>query len=100
MTEAAGGFDVVYALADYTLAAGADIELLAASGADDNAAIDLTGNEIAQIVRGNSGVNVLNGGGGSDTLLGFAGADTLTGGAGNDFRRGQRQRHAGRRHRR
>ena len=38
-------------------------------------AINLTGNELTNIVTGNAGANVLNGGGGNDTLTGNGGND-------------------------
>ena len=39
------------------------------------AAINLTGNELAQTIFGNAGANMLNGGGGADALVGFGGDD-------------------------
>jgi len=76
--EAAGqGSDIVYALADYTLAAGSDIERLSAIDWTLTNALNLTGNALANLIEGNAGVNVLNGGDGSDTLVGFGGADTF-----------------------
>ena len=39
------------------------------------AAINLTGNELAQELYGNAGGNILNGGGGADYLIGGGGAD-------------------------
>ena len=73
-----GGSDSVYAVTSYTLAAGAEIELLSAIDPGSTAAMNLTGNEYANRLYGNAGVNILIGGGG---------ADTLTGGAGNDIYR-------------
>jgi Ca2+-binding RTX toxin-like protein len=58
-----------------------------------SAAINGTGNDLANIILGNTGNNILigglsndslSGGSGNDTLYGGAGNDTLTGGAGND----------------
>ena len=48
------------------------------------AAINLTGNTLANTLTGNSAANTLNGAGGNDTLNGGLGNDTLTGGAGRD----------------
>jgi Ca2+-binding RTX toxin-like protein len=48
------------------------------------AAINGTGNSLANVIIGNAAANVLDGGAGSDTLYGGAGNDTLTGGAAND----------------
>lgn len=49
------------------------------------AAINGTGNGLANVLTGNRGVNTLSGGGGKDSLCGGAGADRLTGGAGADL---------------
>jgi Ca2+-binding RTX toxin-like protein len=48
------------------------------------AAINGTGNTLANVLTGNSGVNKLNGAGGNDVLRGGKGKDVLTGGDGND----------------
>ncbi|NKJ44575.1 calcium-binding protein [Novosphingobium sp. SG720] len=48
------------------------------------AAIDGTGNSLANVLTGNGANNVLNGMGGDDTLDGGRGLDTLNGGEGND----------------
>ena len=60
----------------YALAAGASIELMSTDNNAGTAAINLTGNELANILVGNAGANVLNGGGGADILLGLGGNDT------------------------
>ena len=88
-TEAAGGgTDLVTASLSWTLAL--NVENLTLSG---SAAIDGTGNTLANVLTGNTGNNVLsglygndtlNGGLGDDTLLGGIGNDTLSGGTGND----------------
>jgi Ca2+-binding RTX toxin-like protein len=75
--EAEGGRDVVYAGVDYALAAGSSVEVLSTIGLGESDAIDLTGNELGNILYGNAGANVLNGGGGSDYLVGFGGADSF-----------------------
>jgi serralysin len=71
------GYDIVYASASYTLAAGFEIEVL---GTVDNAAttaINLTGNELSNYVTGNAGANTLDGGaGGIDQLWGRGGDDS------------------------
>ena len=74
----------------YTLAS--NFENLTLTG---SAAIDGTGNNLANVVTGNSGNNhltggssgndTLNGNGGNDTLDGGNGADDLQGGAGDDY---------------
>ena len=64
--DAGGGFDSVYAVASYTLAAGSQVELLAAIDAASTAAMNLTGNEFAQTIVGNAGANTLIGEGGGN----------------------------------
>ncbi|HYI49009.1 MAG TPA: M10 family metallopeptidase C-terminal domain-containing protein [Allosphingosinicella sp.] len=70
-----GGTDRVFAGVSYSLAAGQAIEALSTDWHAGTAAINLTGNELANSVYGNAGANVVNGKGGSDTLVGFGGAD-------------------------
>ncbi len=86
--EAAGeGNDRVFAGVSYTLTAGADVEVMSTDFNAGTAAIDLTGNELANTIYGNDGANILDGKGGSDTLIGRAGNDlfafTTTLGGGN-----------------
>ena len=78
------GTDNVNASVSYTLGAGVSVETLRTSNAAATTAINLTGNELANVVTGNAGVNTLKGGSGNDTLAGMGGNDKLTGG-GNDF---------------
>lgn len=90
VSEAGGdGNDLVSASISYELGSG--VERLTLTG---SAAINGTGNELANTISGNGGANVLegrdgadtvNGGGGNDTLRGGTGTDTLRGDAGNDF---------------
>ncbi|HYI49056.1 MAG TPA: hypothetical protein VEX35_11395 [Allosphingosinicella sp.] len=70
-----GGTDRVFASVSYTLAAGADVEMLTTDLHAGTAAINLTGNALAQGIFGNAGANQLNGGGGADSLVGFGGDD-------------------------
>ena len=88
-----GGRDTVRAGVDFSLAAIAFVEDLVLTGA---AAIDGTGNSLANTITGNAGANglfggagndLLTGGGGADTLSGGTGADRMLGGAGNDVYR-------------
>jgi Ca2+-binding RTX toxin-like protein len=76
VTETAGGGrDVVYARANYTLAAGAEVEVLSVISQGAGTRIDLTGNELAQELYGNTEANFLDGGGGADYMAGFGGDD-------------------------
>lgn len=68
---AAGGTDRVDASVSFSLAA--EVENLTLIG---TAAINGTGNGLANILIGNSGANVLDGGAGADTMTGAAGNDT------------------------
>ncbi|WP_225204661.1 calcium-binding protein [Novosphingobium huizhouense] len=80
VTENAGeGIDTVRAKISWTL--GANIERLLLLG---TAAIDGTGNDLANALTGNAAANTLSGLGGNDLLDGKAGADTLKGGLGDD----------------
>ncbi len=79
-----GGSDTVNASVSFTLASSNWVELLQTTLASGSAAIDLTGNNIAQGIIGNNGANKLGGLGGDDLLFGLGGNDTLTGGTGKD----------------
>ena len=79
------GFDRVGALVSYTLAPGAEVEVLEAGGGFSSlAGINLVGNEFNNTIIGNAGNNVIAGGLGQDVILGGRGQDTLAGGAGGD----------------
>jgi len=72
-----GGSDAVYTSVSFTLAAGQEIEVLSTTSNAGTDAIDLAGNEFANLIYGNNGANTLRGGGGSgDILVGFGGNDT------------------------
>lgn len=77
--QANEGEDHVVSSVKFTL--GANIEHLTLTGL---AAINGTGNELANKLTGNAAINDLKGLGGHDTLDGGAGDDTLQGGDGND----------------
>ncbi|MEQ1950056.1 calcium-binding protein [Mesorhizobium sp. CN2-181] len=74
---AGGGNDRVSAGVDYVLANGVSAEYLNTTSLNGTSAINLTGNEIRQLVRGNEGANVLDGAGGNDVLAGMGGSDTF-----------------------
>src|SRR5204863_491020 len=69
--NAAEGTDTVQSSVSFTL--GANVENLTLTGA---AAINGTGNTVANTITGNSGDNILDGGAGADTLAGGLGNDT------------------------
>lgn len=71
--------DTVMASLSYVL--GTNLERLTLTG---TAAINGTGNSLANLLTGNAAANVLSSGAGNDTLNGGAGNDTLNGGVGND----------------
>ncbi|WP_162243318.1 calcium-binding protein, partial [Methylobacterium sp. Leaf399] len=71
-----GGTDRVLTSITYTLASGQEIERLHTTNDAGTTTINLTGNEIANVITGNAGANVLNGLVGADTMSGGAGSDT------------------------
>ena len=73
------GIDTVYASVNHTLAD--NVENLVLSG---TAALQGSGNALANSITGNALANTLNGGAGNDVLLGLGGADKLDGGLGAD----------------
>ena len=74
---AGGGFDSVYTEVSYVLAAGQEIELLAAIDPASTAALNLTGNGAGNEIYGNAGANVIDGKLGTDLLFGGGGADSF-----------------------
>ena len=83
--ELAGeGNDRVLVYANYTLNAGAEVELISAADQAGTAALRINGNELGNNIQANDGNNILNGGGGNDTIWGLAGGDVMNGGAGSD----------------
>jgi Ca2+-binding RTX toxin-like protein len=77
---AGGGTDIVNASVSYRLAS--EVENLTLIGV---AAINGTGNTLANTINGNAAANTIDGGDGSDSLNGQGGADTMIGGLGNDI---------------
>ncbi|MEO7689144.1 MAG: hypothetical protein ABIS51_07650 [Sphingomonas sp.] len=81
--SATGGIDEVRASASFVLPG--NVELLTLTG---SAAINGTGNAIANSITGNDSANILSGMGGDDTLIGNGGDDLLDGGTGADHMAG------------
>lgn len=80
ITEMAqGGVDTVRSLVSFTLASEVDHLVLLGT-----AALNGTGNAIANTLTGNDAVNNLTGGAADDTLIGGGSGDYLTGGTGAD----------------
>jgi Ca2+-binding RTX toxin-like protein len=71
--------DTVNSSIGYTL--GSNVENLNLTGI---AAINGTGNALANVINGNANANVLSGGAGNDVIDGKAGNDIIYGGTGND----------------
>lgn len=82
------GIDLVKASISFTLGNFVENLLLtgtaAINGTGNALANTLTGNSGANILKGFSGNDILDGGAGNDQLVGGTGMDTMTGGAGND----------------
>ena len=75
--ELAGeGTDNVNTTVSYVLAPGVSAETLRVLNPATTNAVNLTGNEIANILTGNAGANALNGRTGVDTMRGLAGNDS------------------------
>jgi Ca2+-binding RTX toxin-like protein len=73
--QAGEGNDRVFAGVSYTLTAGAEVEIFSTDWHEGFGAINLTGNELANLIYGNYGNNRLDGGAGADILVGAGGAD-------------------------
>lgn len=94
IVELAGeGYDTLFTTVSYVLPTVTDVEVLRTTSPSGTAAINLTGNGIANILIGNAagnrllslaGNDTIDGGDGNDTIDGGSGADRLVGGAGHD----------------
>ena len=75
ITEAAGEgtFDRVFTSVDYDACGWSQVEGLATTDHFGTAAINLTGNAIANLIHGNMGDNIIDGRGGADTMVGRGG---------------------------
>ena len=69
------GSDTVNTTVSYTLAPGPSVETLRVLDPASTNAVNLTGNEINNIITGNDGANALNGSAGADTMRGLDGND-------------------------
>jgi trimeric autotransporter adhesin len=81
--QASEGSDTVESTVGFAL--GTNVENLTLTG---SAAVNGTGNNLANIIVGNTGSNTLNGLGGDDTITSGGGGDELYGGDGNDDLKG------------
>ncbi len=72
--DAGGGFDVVLAGGNLTLAAGSEVEVIAVNTANG---VTIVGSDITQTIQGGAGDDRFIGGLGNDTLTGSGGADTF-----------------------
>jgi Ca2+-binding RTX toxin-like protein len=90
IVESAGtGFERVESSLSWVLGAGLEDLTLTGTAAIDGTGNELansiTGNEAANLLKGNAGDDILRGGGGSDKLRGDSGNDYLDGGTGDDL---------------
>ena len=70
-----GSNDRVLAAVSWTLEANSDVEKITTIDNLATTAINLTGNNLSQLIFGNAGANTLDGGGGGDVMLGLGGDD-------------------------
>ncbi len=80
----AGGIDTVQSEVSFNLDSSAGVRFVERLTLTGTAAINGTGNALANILTGNTASNVLSGGLGNDTIDGGLGNDIMIGGAGND----------------
>ncbi len=70
-----GGADAIYSSVSYALNNVSEVENLSTLDWNSTAALNLTGNALANYMIGNAGVNILDGKGGADILVGRQGND-------------------------
>jgi Ca2+-binding RTX toxin-like protein len=74
VVEAVGeGFDTIFTTVNYRTSA--NVERISTFDIASTAALNLTGNGLANEIIGNAGVNILDGDGGADTMKGLGGDD-------------------------
>jgi Ca2+-binding RTX toxin-like protein len=76
------GFDTVWVRSRYELAANANVEVMKALS---NIGVEMTANDLDNLLVGASGDDYLNGGAGQDSIYGDWGNDHLIGNSGNDL---------------
>ncbi|WP_127997354.1 calcium-binding protein [Piscinibacter defluvii] len=81
----AGGIDTVQSAVTFSLSATTGVSFVERLVLTGSAAINGTGNALANTLAGNGAANVLRAGGGDDLLRGGLGNDTLYGGSGADL---------------
>ncbi|PPC91471.1 MAG: hypothetical protein CTY35_13590, partial [Methylotenera sp.] len=80
--DAGAGFDTVWVRSRYELAANANVEVMKALS---NIGVEMTANDLDNLLVGASGDDYLNGGAGQDSIYGDWGNDHLIGNSGNDL---------------
>lgn len=76
LEDSNSGNDVVYTTLSYQLEGNSFVEVLRPTSQSDTIAMDLVGNNIANIIIGNDGNNIIDGRGAADEMIGRAGNDT------------------------
>lgn len=81
----AGGTDTVNSSISFSLSANTGVSFVERLTLTGSAAINGTGNALANLLTGNAAANVLRGAAGNDTISAAGGNDILAGGLGNDL---------------
>ena len=69
------GSDRVFTNVTYILTPGSEIEVMSTTDHAGTAALNLSGNEFANVIYGNAGNNIIDGRGGADVMVGLGGDD-------------------------